>query len=111
MTRIAVCIVVVLAFAWACVEFGKDLKQGEIDAKALAESNARKELVTATAEKLAAMAANQAAVTERVIREVKTNTIYRDCVLPDSGVRLLNDAISGNKPTGDSGVQTTAQTP
>ena len=27
MTRIAVCIAVVLAFAWACVEFGKDIKQ------------------------------------------------------------------------------------
>ncbi len=102
-----------IGFGWACIEIGKDLNQGQIDAEAKGAANARAELVDATANKLAAMASKQDAVTERVIREVKTNTVYRDCVLPDSGVRLLNDAIAGSRaePSGGSGVQATAEAP
>jgi len=102
----------IIAFGWACIEMGKDLKQGEFDAKAKAAADARAEIVNATAEKLAAMAPKQEAITERVIREVKTNTVYRDCVLPDSGVRLLNDAIkAGGQPSGVDGVQAAASAP
>jgi len=111
--RTAIAVLALIAFGWACIEIGKDLKQGQIDAKAKVEANARAELVDATANKLAAMAPKQEAITERVIRETKTNTVYRDCVLPDAGFRLLNDAIAGSraKPAGGDGVQATAEAP
>lgn len=111
--RTALALLALIAFGWVCIEIGKDLKQGQIDAEAKAATKAREELVDATANKLAAMAPTQAAITERVIREVKTNTVYRDCVLPDSGVRMLNDAIAGSRaePAGGSGVQAAAEAP
>ena len=106
-------VLALIGFGFGCIEIGKDLKQGQIDADAKTAKKAREELVDATANKLAAMAPTQSAITERVIREVKTNTVYRDCVLPDSGVRLLNDAIAGSRaePIGGSGVQATAEAP
>lgn len=40
------------------------------------------------------------AKTETVVRE---NVVYRDCVNPDSGVRLINEALTGrSQPPGDS---------
>lgn len=106
-------VLALIAFGWACIEIGKDLKQGEIDAAEKATAKARAELIDAAANKLAAMAPKQDAITERVIREVKTNTVYRDCVLPDAGFRLLNDAIAGSRaePAGGSGVQAAAEAP
>ncbi len=103
----------IIAFGWACIEIGKDLKQGQIDAEVKAANKARAELVDATAEKLVAMAPKQQAITERVTHEVKTNTVYRDCVLPDSGIRLLNDAIrgAGIQPAGSDRVQAAASDP
>ena len=102
-----------IGFGWACIQIGKDLKQGQIDAEAKAATKARDELVDATANKLAAMVPKQDAITERVTREIKTNTVYRDCVVPDSGVRMLNDAIGGAKPepVGGERVQATASPP
>lgn len=100
-----------IGFGWACIQIGKDLKQGEIDAAEKAASKARAELIDAAANKLAAMAPKQDAITERVIREVKTNTVYRDCVLPDSGVRMLNDAIRGSEPSGGDRVQAASEAP
>lgn len=105
--RTALALLALIGFGFGCIEIGKDLKQGQIDAEAKAAKKAREELVDATANKLAAMAPTQAAITERVIREVKTNTVYRDCLIPDSGVRLLNRAISGaqSESSGGDGVQ------
>lgn len=105
--RTALAVLALIAFGWACIEIGKDLKQGQIDAEAKAATKARDELVDATANKLAAMIPKQDAITERVIRETKTNTVYRDCVVPDSGIRMLNDAIGESKPepVGGEGVQ------
>lgn len=102
---------VLIGFGWACIEIGKDLKQGQIDAEAKAAAKARAELVDATANKLAAMAPKQDAITERVIREVKTNTVYRDCVLPDAGFRMLNDAIRGAGSVGGDRVQAASEAP
>lgn len=111
--RTALALLALIGFGFGCIEIGKDLKQGEFDAKSTAANQARDEIVNATANKLAAMAPTQAAITERVIREVKTNTVYRDCVLPDSGVRVLNNAIAGTKPEpfGGVGVQTASPQP
>ena len=84
-------------------EGGGEEREKEKEAK-----KARDEIVNATAEKLAAMAPTQAAITERVIREVKTNTVYRDCVLPDDGLRLVNAARAGSAGKSDNSLPATS---
>jgi hypothetical protein len=109
-------IVAILLACLACVGFGCRLgvriKQGEWDASTVASQKARDETAQIIAQRLADMASTQAKTVERVTHEVNNNTVYAACVLPDSGVRLLNDAISGtSEPAGDNGVQATITTP
>jgi hypothetical protein len=90
---------------------GLDAKQGEWDSSKLADSEAREESMQTAAQAIARMIPQQAKTTERVTHEVKTNTVYRECVIPDSGRRLLNDAISGieTESSGGDGVQASAE--
>lgn len=74
---------------------GVSVTEARHDASRLAEVEGQRQALTATAKAIAAMTPAQAKITERVTHEVKTNTVYRDCVLPAAGVGLLNDAISG----------------
>lgn len=87
---------------------GAELNQGKHDAAQVARQEAQTETAQVIAERLAEMSTAQAKTTERVTHEVQTNTVYRDCVLPDDGRRLLNDAISGADSSGGDGVQATA---
>lgn len=95
MTRIAVCIAVVLAFAWACVEFGKDLKQSEWDAARIAESKAHAEALQAAAREIAKLETSAQVIKERVIRETVDRPVYRDCAHSDSVLHDINAAITG----------------
>lgn len=49
-------------------------------------------------------------IQNEVRREVETNTIYRDCVVPANGVQLANQALAGSKPA-DSGKLPKADAP
>jgi hypothetical protein len=105
----------VLLLAGAGIK-GYHMGSAAVEAKYLATANAdqkaRDETAQIIAQRLADMASTQAKTVERVTHEVKTNTVYRDCVVPDSGVRLLNDAISGtSEPAGDNGVQAAITAP
>ena len=106
-----------LIFAASCgftgYRLGSNVKQGEWDASQLADAKAREESMQTAAKAIAAMIPLQAKITERVTHEVETNTVYRDCTLPDDGRRLLNNAITGaaSEPSGGDGVQTTAARP
>lgn len=109
-------IVAILLACLACVgvgcRLGLKIKQGEWDASTVAADKAQDKTAQIIAARLADMASTQAKTVERVTHEVKTNTVYRDCVVPDSGVRLLNDAISGNsEPAGSGGVQAPVAAP
>ena len=93
-------------------KFGLKVKQGEWDAATVASTQARDDTAQAIALRIADMASTQAKTVERVTHEVKTNTVYRDCAVPDGGVRLLNDAISGaSQSDGGDGVQAPASQP
>lgn len=95
MTRIALCIAVVLAFAWACVEFGKDLKQSEWDAARIAESQAHAEALQSAAREIAKLETSAQVIKERVIRETVDRPVYRDCAHSDSVLHDINAAITG----------------
>lgn len=89
---------------------GSSVKQGEWDASTVADAKGREESMQTAAQAIAAMIPTQAKTTERVTHEVKTNTVYRDCVVPAAGLRLLNDSITGatTEPSGGDGVPATA---
>lgn len=111
--RALVSLCVCLACLWVGYGKGKDAKQGEWDASTVADSKAREESMQTAARAIAAMIPLQAKTTERVTHEVETNTVYRDCVVPASGLRLLNDSITGTttEPASGDGVQATATHP
>lgn len=97
-TRLAIMLACLASLCGACVWAGMWIKQSQFDAEELARKRGESEALQASAKSLSEMIEKQEKVTERVIREVKTNTIYRDCVVPDPGIRMLNEAITG-QPT------------
>ena len=56
----------------------------------------------ASAEAIAKIKIVNKTIQNEVQREVQNNIVYRDCKHSPDGLRLLNEAITGSKPTGDS---------
>lgn len=60
------------------------------------------------AEAISKIEIKQQTIVQKVQHEIQTKPVYRDCVVPADGVRLLNDAINGKAeggPSGSSAVQ------
>lgn len=55
----------------------------------------------ATAEQLANITITNTTIRQKAEVIVRENTVYRDCVNTDDGMRLINEALTG-KPVGDS---------
>ena len=108
--RIAAFLLACLICAGVGCRLGLTIKQGEWDASVRGQLEAQTTTAQVIAARLADMTTAQAKTTERVIHEVE-KPVYRDCVLPDDGRRLLNDAINGAsaEPAGGDGVQATAE--
>lgn len=99
---------------WWFYGTGRDVVESRHAAIALAESKARDQALQAAAEAIAKIEIKQQTIVKKVQHEVQTNTVYRDCVVPADGVRLLNDAISGKAqggPASGGGVQPPAAKP
>jgi len=107
--RLIAAIVAAVVLLGAGYRMGVKIKQGEWDASTVADAKGREESMQTAAKAIAAMIPTQAKTTERVTHEVKTNTVYRDCVVPAAGLRLLNDSITGSitEPASGDGVQAT----
>ena len=111
--QIAAVLIALIVAAGGGLRVGLKLKQGEWDAATVADAKGREESMQAAAMAIAAMIPAQAKTTERVTHEVKTNAVYRDCVVPAAGLRLLNDSITGaaTEPAGGDGVQAPTANP
>lgn len=86
-------------------------KQSDIDKAVQATRDASQE---AAAEAISKIEIKQQTIVQKVQHEVQTKPVYRDCVVPADGVRLLNDAISGKAeagPAGGGAVQSAASAP
>lgn len=94
-TRITAAVLALVLMFGLGIKAGITIESDKRDAARLADVEGQRQALTATAKAIAAMTPAQAKITERVTHEVKTNTVYRDCVLPDAGVGMLNDAING----------------
>ena len=87
---------------------GNRLKQAEWDRSIIATKEAQDKALDAAAKAVAQINITQQTIVQKVQHEVQTKTVYRDCVVPDDGSRLLNAAISNqDQPASGYGVQTT----
>jgi phosphoribosylaminoimidazole-succinocarboxamide synthase len=55
----------------------------------------------ASAQAIAKIKVINQTIQNEVQREVQNNIVYRDCKHSPDGMRLLNQALTGDKPTGD----------
>lgn len=86
---------------------GMDIKQGQWDASIVASREAQDKALDAAAKAIAQVSITQQTIIQKVQHEVQTKTVYRDCVVPDDGSRLLNAAIANQEPASGVGVQPT----
>lgn len=56
----------------------------------------------AAAQAIAKIKVVNTTIQNEVQREVQTNTVYAECRNTSPGLRLLNEALTGDKPAGDS---------
>lgn len=104
-----------LAAALACgaagfggYRLGSSVKQGEWDASIVASREAQDKALKAAAAEIAKIDVKQQTIVQKVQHEVQTKEIYRDCVVPASGVGMLNDAINGAESADRGGVSSEA---
>ena len=87
---------------------GNRLKQAEWDRSIIATKEAQDKALDAAAKAVAQLNITQQTIVQKVQHEVQTKTVYRDCVVPDDGSRLLNAAISNqDQPASGDRVQAT----
>lgn len=84
-----------IGFGWACIQIGKDLKQGEWDRASLDQAKQRAEEQEQTAKELARLEAQAQIVRERVIRETVERPVYRECAHSQRVLNDINAAITG----------------
>jgi ribosomal protein S5 len=89
---------------------GVKVTQGEWDASVIAGREAQDKALRAAAESIAKITVTQQTIVQKVQHEVKTQTVYRDCIIPADGRGLLNAAIAGaSVPPGGDGMQAPAE--
>lgn len=100
-----------LASLWFAFAEGREVEQG---AQALAERTAGaavKAANDATGGWLAKLEVQRVEITQPVIHEVRTNTVYRDCVHTPDGLRGVNAALTGRAELAGTGVVPAASAP
>ena len=80
---------------------GTHLKQGEWDAAVLRNRAGEDAALKAAAEAIAKIEVKSEKHIQPVRVEIRTNTVYRDCVHSDDSLRNLNALIEGAEPAGD----------
>jgi len=106
-------IVVLIAFASVGAGGFKLGSDHEVASQSRADKRAdeaEKRMQDAAAQAIASLKIVNKTIRNEVHREVETNTIYRDCVVPANGVQLANQALAGTKPA-DSSKLPKADTP
>jgi hypothetical protein len=97
---LAVAIVCFLAGGY----IGSNLKQGEWDAAVVNRHAGEDAALKAAAAAIAKIGVKSEQHILPVQTEIRTNTVYRDCAHSADSLRNLNALITGEQPTGDSGV-------
>ena len=110
--RLAAILILIGSVFGVGVWYGITTKQAEWDADKIASKDATSKALQAAASAIAQIDIKQQTIVQKVQHEVQTKTVYRDCVVPADGVRLLNDAVeSRDKSAGSDGVQAASSAP
>ncbi|CAB4134751.1 hypothetical protein UFOVP275_10 [uncultured Caudovirales phage] len=99
---IIACLVAILGAGAGGFKLGAD---HEIAAKAREEKHVSEAVDAAniaSAQAIAKIKVINTTVMNETQHEVQTNVVYRDCRHTPSGLRLVNEAITGSKPISDS---------
>jgi hypothetical protein len=99
---IIACLVAILGAGAGGFKLGAD---HEVAGQARAEklvADAEKNMQDAAAKAIASIKVVNKTIQNEVQREVQTNTVYAECRNTPAGLRLLNQALTGDKPAGDS---------
>lgn len=88
---------------------GSTLKQAEWDAAVVARKSGEDAALKAAAEAIAKIEVTSETIIQPVRTEIRTNTVYRECVHSDGVMRNLNSLITGeeSQPTGSGSVPAT----
>lgn len=99
--KLAALLIALIAAVALGYKLGMDVKQGQWDAAKVAESDARSQALQAAAEAIARIEVKHQTIVQKVRHEVSKEPVYRDCLLPDNAVGLLNAAASSaSQPAG-----------
>lgn len=74
------------------VQVGKDSAQVEFNLKQELIDEQRRIALEATAKELANLEIKNVTIHQKAIKEVTTDVLYRDCIVPDNGLRVLKEA-------------------
>ena len=101
MTRYAVILAAVLgaiigAFAYG-VSVGKDSEKATQARVDQATHDTREAAQQGAAKAIALIKVTNTTIRGEVQREIQTNTVYRDCRVPVDGLRIINDALKGQR--------------
>lgn len=94
--KIATGLVLVAFFCgllYGAYQLGRETKQGEWDASDLATAESRQEIVEAAARKIAKIEVKSETIIKPIQKEIRTNTVYRDCKHSPDQLRNLNELI------------------
>ncbi|MBH1957164.1 MAG: hypothetical protein I8H70_00565 [Burkholderiales bacterium] len=100
-------VLLALGLAWAgsaggAFWYGTDVgRQGEVAKQATLEKVVADVALAAQTGAAAAIAANRprnTTIKQETEREIQVNTVYRDCVNTPASVRLINEALTGQRP-------------
>lgn len=84
--------------AYTSFNLGSSLKQGEWDAQVVARKSGEDAALKAAAEAIAKIEVKSEQIIQPLRTEIRTNTVYRDCLHSPDSVRNLNFLITGTGP-------------
>lgn len=83
------------------VYVGSSLNQAKWDAVKVAQAEGEKAALDSAARAIAQIEVVQQTIIQKVRHEVTEKQIYRECVVPADGIRLLNAAARGESAPSD----------
>lgn len=91
--------------------FGMDYKEAKVAEIKLAVENTRKEAEMGAADAISKIVVRNTTIQGRLETVIRDNPVYRDCKHDDSGMRLINEALTGRAgPSGGGSVPGTDTT-
>lgn len=97
-------VLTILAAFTGGVATGKSWQEGQAAKEEVLIQKAAEAAQLAAAEEISKIEVRNVTIKQKIERETLEVPVYRDCSHTDAGLRVVNEALSGGKPAGDSRV-------